>query len=664
MTIETHAASGRLSLAMNDTRDSPLQVGDAPTARAKGIVVWILLALGILLMLVSASVGQAQPASLTRVDRFNGTLRSGQTIHVENISGDVIAAPGKDFSAVVTIQVSAPTQAKAQQVLDSTRVVNSHDEDGWSLETHWPGEHGAGSRHGDRRGALCSGCKITAKYELVIPAGVTAELQTVNGDVRVRDCNGEMKLASVNGAIEARGVRASLEANTVNGRIDAVVAAIPKDSSFGLQSVNGPLVLTLPKDARFDLSASTMNGTIASTFALPIRDEVVETPRRGKGKGTGHERRVIVHSEDGETEVDLGQLEEELQSTMRDAEAAIEEGTREGVREGMREAQREVRRIRVVDPRQEYNGSVGNGGADVKLETLNGAIAVLAEGTKESDAKRLVTRRNSFAVTIPEVRVRVHPAPPVPPAPPVAPAPPGPSVHPAPPAPPEPPDFDGEVVRGDVSGDFLSTTSGSYRVGRVSGRVKILTHSGEIRLGAAGSGADLKTFGGDIIVGPVTGDLKASTAAGDIRVQTVTGAFLADTAGGDVRAERVGGTLDAKTAGGDIVVLRVGGGVRAVTAGGDVRIGMLSPAIPGGVSVHNAGGDVTIWLPADCKADVDLSVNGVDEDESAIRTDFPDVTVTRRQDSQRGTAKLNGGGEKIVVRTNSGTIRLRKGTPS
>jgi DUF4097 and DUF4098 domain-containing protein YvlB len=630
-------------------------------------VVWILLALGLLLMLVSA--GEAQQVSVTRVDRFNGTLRPGQTLHVENISGDVLAAPGKDFSAVVTVQVSAPSDKRAQQVLDATRIVTDHDDDGWSLETHWPGARGGGWHGGDHRGSLCSGCKITAKYELVIPAGVTAELQTVNGDVRVRDCNGELKLENVNGAIEARGVRASLEANTVNGRIDAVVAAIPRDASFELQSVNGALVLTLPKDAKFDLAASTMNGTIASTFPLPVRDEVVETPRRAKGGNrTEHDRHVVIHSEDGETEVDLGKLEEELQSAMQDAEAAVEEGTREGVHEGMKEAQRELRRIRVVDPRQEYGGSVGSGGADVKLETLNGAIAVLAEGTKEADAKRLVTRRNSFAVTIPEVRVHVaHPAvvvhpPSPPPPPPAAPAPPAPSAHMAPPEPPEPPSFDGEIVRGDVSGDFLSTTAGSYRVGRVSGRVKILTHSGEIRLGSAGAGADLKTFGGDIIVGPVTGDLKASTSAGDIHAQTVTGSFLADTAGGDVRAERVGANLDAKTAGGDIVVLRVGGGVRAVTAGGDVRIGVLSSTIPGGVTVHNAGGDVTLWIPADCKAEIDLSVSGVDEDEAAIRSDFPDVAVSRRQTSQHATAKLNGGGEKIVVRTTSGTIRLRKGT--
>ena len=112
------------------------------------------------------------------------------------------------------------------------------------------------------------------------------------------------------------------------------------------------------------------------------------------------------------------------------------------------------------------------------------------------------------------------------------------------------------------------------------------------------------------------------------------------------------------------MALRVGGGVRAVTAGGDVRIGALSRDIPGGITVSNSGGDVTLWLPADCKADVDLSVTGTEDDETAIRSDFPDVSISKRHSSQRATAKLNGGGEKIVVRTTSGTIRLRKGTPS
>ena len=59
-------------------------------------------------------------------------------------------------------------------------------------------------------------------------------LQTVNGDVKVRDLDGEVKLESVNGMIEvARASVSSLEAQTVNGSIDAVAQAVRQ----GLQSL-------------------------------------------------------------------------------------------------------------------------------------------------------------------------------------------------------------------------------------------------------------------------------------------------------------------------------------------------------------------------------------------------------------------------------------------
>ncbi len=665
-TIETLMITRRLSFGMLTLRDRSTDVSHAPAARADRLVVWILLALGMLLMLVS--VGQGEQPTATRVDRFHGPLKSGQTVHVENVSGDILASPGKEFSAVVTVNVFAATTRKAQEILESTRIVGDHDEDGWSLETRWPGMR-SDSWRGDHRGSPCSNCRIVARYEIVLPPGVTAELSTVNGDVRVRDCDGELQLESVNGGIEALGVRRALEAHTVNGRIDAVAQTVSADHSVELQSVNGAIALTLPKDAKFDLSASTMNGTISSTFPLPVRapsPDPGDSSRRERVRGSKAEHKRVIVETDGEetTAVDLRELEQELEESMKDAEVAIEEGTRGAVRE----TQRELRRIRVPDPRHEYSGSIGKGGAEIQLQTLNGALLLLAAGTREADARPLVTERRSFVVTIPKIDVHVAPHPVIARVPPVPPAPGAPPVPahtaPRPPVPPEaplPPVFDGEVVRGDIAGDFLSTTTGgNYRVGRVTGRVQILTHSGEIRLGSAGAGADLKSFGGDIVVGPVTGDLKVSTAAGDIRVETVTGSLLADTAGGDVRAERVGGSLDAKTAGGDIVVPRVGGGVRAVTAGGDVRIGVATREIPGGITINNSGGDVTLTLPSDCKADVELTVTGADEDDTAIRSDFPDVTISRSAGSQRATAKLNGGGEKVVVRTSSGTIRLKK----
>ncbi len=645
--------TGRLSLTMDTLKFSRSEAGaEPPMARPDRLATWIVLALGLLFMLVSAARGEQRSAS--RVDRFQGPLAAGQTVQVENVSGDIVASPGREFSAVVTVTVSAGSQKKAEEFLAATRVVGDRDEDGWSLATQWPGMHA----NGGRRGSLCPGCRVVARYELVLPPGVTAELQTVNGDVRVRECDGELQLQSVNGAIEARGVRRSLRTQTVNGKIDATVAAIGPGMAVDLESVNGALTLVLPKDAKFDLSAATMNGSIASTFPLPrnAADPAGEDdPRRPKGERS---RKIIVKTEGHETRViDLEELDRELEDAMRDVDIAIEEDMRDAS-EAVREAQREIRRLRVADPRHEYSGSLGNGGAQIRLETLNGSVLVLAAGTQESDAKPLVSARRSFVVTVPPVRVKV---PNVVVVPRVVVVPPVPPVAPIPPV--APPVFDGEVVRGDISGDFLSTsTGGNYRIGHVSGRVKILTHSGEIRVVSIGGPADLKSFGGDIVVGPVQGDLKASTMAGDIRAEAVRGSVLADTAGGDIRIASASGSLDAKTAGGDVIVPSVGGSVRAATAGGDVRIGVTSREIRGGVTIHNSGGDVSLTVPPGCKADVELVVTGAEDDDLAIRSDFPDLTVSRKHGVQRATVSLNGGGEKIVVRTSSGTIRLKKGT--
>ena len=655
----------RLSLAMDITRIPGREAEESTSARADRVAVWVLLAIGLLLMLISAHM-KAENGSATRTDRFNGTLAAGKTLRVENVSGDIVAAPGKSFSATVSITVTAPSQKLADEMMAKTRILSEQDDDGWSLETHWPGSN----RGGHRRGDPCERCRVVARYELVIPPGVDADLKTVNGDVKVRDLDGELQLGSVNGSIDARGLRRDFSGQTVNGGIQAVAAAAPSGTSFELQSVNGTIALTLPKDAKFDFSASTMNGSIASTFPLPARGG--DTASRSGRSGSGARRRVVVHDEDGEAEdVDLGDLEREIEESMQQAQDEIEANAGdEGERRGERRTHRE---IRVVSPGREYSGSIGKDGAEIRMTTLNGTVLLLAAGTAEGAAKPLTTGHRSFTVTVPDVKVNVPPVhvqvppvhvkvPPVrvqvpPPPPPAAPG------HPAgvAPAPPEPPDFEGEIVRGDINGDFLSTTAGaSYRIGSVSGRVRIVTHSGEIRVAGAGAGADLKTYGGDVVIGPVKGDLTISTAAGDIRGGAIAGSVNADTAGGDIRFEKVAGNFDAKTAGGDVIAQTAGGSVRATTAGGDVRIGVLSRELRGGIVIHDGGGDVSLTVPADLKAEVDLEVTGAEDDETAIRTDFPGLTVTRRPDGQRVTGTINGGGEKIVVRTSSGTIRLRK----
>ena len=350
--------------------------------------------------------------------------------------------------------------------------------------------------------------------------------------------------------------------------------------------------------------------------------------------------------EDGDTTVDTEELTRQIEESMREVEVEV------------RQAQRQMQQVRVMLPERRYVAQVAGGGATVRTSTLNGSITLLAAGTREADARPLVSGRRSMVVTVPRVEVhapnvQVHMVAPR------APLPPG-GLRVEPPTAPEAEEEGEDIVRGDIAGDLLSTSNGGYHVGHVSGKVKILTHSGEIHIASAGNGAEIKTYGGDVHIGSVKGDLKARTLAGDVRAGVVAGSATVDTSGGDIRIDRISGSAVARTEGGDIVFLVSGGPVEAETGGGEIRIGVLSQVPKGGVTIKNAGGDVLLTLPGDFHGDVDCLVEGpADPEEVLIRSEFPGLTITRGPDAQRAVGALNGGGPRVLVRTSSGSIRLR-----
>lgn len=654
---------GHASLSVMNT-NTRTRGASAGRERSDWFGLWLLLALGLLLML-AASLAGANEAGFTakRTDHFSATLPPGSTLRIENVSGEIVAVSGKEFSALVTVSVSAPTKERAEELLAATTVLQKREGEELSLRSLWAerGSWKPSRRHyieinpsARRRGeSRCEDCRITARYQVTIPPGVRAVLTTVNGEVRADGPDGDLEARSVNGSVTVRGGRRGVAAESVNGKIDVAMQTLPASAALQAKSVNGSVLLTLPKDARFDLSASTMNGTISSTFPLPPRPEAAEAeepakPDRSGGETRGRaQRRIVVRENGDDVVVDIEALQKEIEESMKVVDVQV--------RESLRDVNREMRHFNLLGIHREYSGSIGQGGGKLRVSTLNGSIAVLAAGTREEEAKSLVPERRAFAVTIPQVRVR---------APVVRVVPRAPAVPRAPVATGEPEE---SVVRGDVSGDFLATSGGgTYRIGRVTGKVKILTHSGEIHVAAAGAGADLKTYGGDIQIGPVGGDLKAQTLAGDIRVGAVSGSVTLETSGGDIRVDRVGGSAGARTGGGDIILPSVKSSVEAETGGGDVRVAILSREVRGGVSIRDSGGDVTLTLPEDFRGDVELEVRDAEPepDETLIRSDFPEIAVTRQGRAQRASGALRGGGPKVVVRTHSGTIRLRKGPPA
>ncbi len=640
------------------------------------ISLWIVLGAGLLMLAIAAfSRAVEYPASAKRTDHFNGTALT--RLSVENVSGDIRVSPGPAFSATAEISVRAETPALAKKYLDETRVELRNESGGaFSLVTEEPGVRVSRSGWGWRRDVNRQDCRyrIEARYTITVPASAALDIHTVSGNVSVDGIGGAIDARSVNGRVKLSGTRGDVTAHSVNGSIETTAAELPKGARFEAETVNGNILLQLPARAAFDFQGHTMNGDIVSTFPLPplpnAEAERVKAERermRAEKEKLRHEIRMK------EKEIRVNEKERRKDEGDSDVDVDIDLS---GLDEGLAELSRELSRLgpEIAEAvshslNHRYEGSVGGGGAEIRCSTLNGRIAILTEGVPASQAKSLLPRRgHTMHAEAPE-------APEAPEVPVAVPAPsPVPSAVPAPPRPPRPPrpqhgmDLpEGSIVRGDIDGDFSTTLPfGDVQLGKVAGSVRIVTYGGQIRVAAAGKGADLSTSGGDIQIDDVRGDLRAITHGGEVRVGRVTGNAKLETMGGDVDLASCGGSVIAKTGGGDLRLHQVRGSVQASAGGGDVHCDIVGRETPDGVTISSGSGDVTLVLPSNFRANVDVQVNGVDDESDAIVSDFPDVAISHRPASMQQTAKgaLNGGGPRVAIRISSGTVRLKKGPPA
>lgn len=239
----------------------------------------------------------------------------------------------------------------------------------------------------------------------------------------------------------------------------------------------------------------------------------------------------------------------------------------------------------------------------------------------------------------------------------------------------------GSITVGDIDGDLnVDTSGGSISVGKVSGESKISTSGGSIKVAGGGasvvaktSGGSIKigpsngrvsvdTSGGSILVGHAKGDVSADTSGGSIRIEGSDGNVLADTSGGGVYIDNVAGKISADTSGGGIRISRARGAVKADTSGGDIRVEFIehNPKVDTSISLETSGGEIELYLPEKMKASV-LAVLEVHfhNKKAQIYSDFP-LTIKRSNGKILGEGDINGGGDPLRMRTNNGSIYIRK----
>ena len=95
-------------------------------------------------------------------------------------------------------------------------------------------------------------------------------ISTVNGDVTAAALQGRAHLSTVNGRIDAEGVSGPIDFSTVNGTLDVHMASLESRQKVSLKSVNGEVILRLPRGAAVEVEASSVHGKIRNDFGWEV----------------------------------------------------------------------------------------------------------------------------------------------------------------------------------------------------------------------------------------------------------------------------------------------------------------------------------------------------------------------------------------------------------
>ncbi len=164
---------------------------------------------------------------------------------------------------------------------------------------------------------------------------------------------------------------------------------------------------------------------------------------------------------------------------------------------------------------------------------------------------------------------------------------------------------------------------------------------------------------------PTHYSIDVRTSGGGIRAEDIGGRVTARTSGGGIHAGNIDGSVDAQTSGGGITVADVHGDAHVQTSGGGIKVGMVSGELEGTTSggsidaslasqiqkplvLKTSGGSIRLTVPADFKGNLHASTSG-----GRVKCSLP---FQGKFNDQSVSAKINGGGPEVTLRTSGGNI--------
>lgn len=210
---------------------------------------------------------------------------------------------------------------------------------------------------------------------------------------------------------------------------------------------------------------------------------------------------------------------------------------------------------------------------------------------------------------------------------------------------------------------------GDLDVAEVRGDAFVKTGAGEVRLGNVFGTASVRSGGGPLHLGEIHGTLIAITQAGDITVDAARLGGNIQTAGGIVRLLYTGGPTALRSGGGDIVVHQAVSSINATTRSGDVNITMDWSTKTENVIAKTSKGSITLNVNPRFAATIEATIVTSDAEAHTIKSELPGLAIQREtiaggKTRIRATGKFNGGGERVELSAEEGSIRIASQPPA
>jgi len=211
-------------------------------------------------------------------------LAPGGEVEIVNTNGRIDVEPSGGSAVDVRAEriAKAATDEGARELLPRITIREDVKPDRVRLET-------------ERMTGVMIGAGFEVRYHVKAPASASIRATGTNGQVAIGGITGPIAARTTNGAVAVRDASGPVEASTTNGQVTVEVAKL--SSRIKLSTTNGAVTLTLPDDAKADVTATVTNGGISVTG---LKLETTEQSRRRiEGKINGGGEPIELHTTNG-----------------------------------------------------------------------------------------------------------------------------------------------------------------------------------------------------------------------------------------------------------------------------------------------------------------------------------------------------------------------------